>query len=120
VLMTVATWVPEDYSLARFHASKLGYGLHQMPLELWGDPQHVQHAVATHNAVVRRVAQESQGVRFVDQARLLAGRPGWFNDPCHLSVRGPHRFVHNLLPAVLPAIRAHRDGTAALVSEHTR
>jgi hypothetical protein len=120
VLMTFATWVPEDYSLERFQASKLGYGLHQMALELWGDPHHVQHAVATHNAVVRRVAQEGHGVRFVDQARLLAGRPGWFNDPCHLSLRGAHRFVHNLLPAVLPAIRGHRDGTAALVSEHTR
>ena len=120
VLMTVATWVPQDYSLERFHASKLGYGLHEMPLELWGDPSHVQRAVALHNTVVRAIAQDSQGVRFVDQARLLAGRPGWFNDPCHLSLRGAHRFVHNLLPVVLPALRSHQDGAAALVSEQPR
>ena len=112
--------MPRDYSLERFHASQLGYGLHQMPLELWGDPNAVQRAVAAHNAVVRRVAQDSQGVRFVDQARLLEGRPGWFNDPCHLSLRGAHRFVHNLLPVALPALRDHRDGAAALVSEHPR
>jgi hypothetical protein len=120
VLMTVATWVPEGYSLERFHASQLGYGLHEMPLELWGDPSNVQRAVAEHNAVVRRVAQDSPGVRFVDQARMLAGRPGWFNDPCHLSLRGAHRFVRNLLPVVLPALRDHRDGAAAFASEHAR
>jgi hypothetical protein len=120
VLMTVATWVPEGYSLERFHASQLGYGLHETPLELWGDPSNVQRAVAAHNAVVRRVAQDSQGVRFVDQADLLAGRPGWFNDPCHLSLRGAHRFVRNLLPVVLPALRDHPDGAAALVSEQAR
>ena len=112
LLMTFATWVPKDYSFERFKAGQLGYGLHDTPLELWGYPDDVQRAVAAHNAVVRAVADGNRGVGFVDQARLLAGDPRWFNDPCHLSLRGAHRFVRNLLPVVLPTLR-DRHGDAA-------
>jgi hypothetical protein len=113
LLMTFATWVPEDYSLERFEAGQLGYGLHETPLELWGDPRAVQRAVAAHNAVVRRLTRENSDVKFVDQARLLAGEPRWFNDPCHLSLSGAHRFVHNLLPASLATLRERQDGGPA-------
>jgi hypothetical protein len=109
LLMTFATWVPQDYSLERFSTGQLPYGLHETPLELWGDPYDVQRAVAVHNAVVRAVANENRGVGFVDQARLLAGEPRWFNDPCHLSLLGARRFVHNLLPAAKPALRKARS-----------
>jgi hypothetical protein len=118
VLMTFATWVPQDYTLERFRSGQLAYGLHETPLELWGDPDDVQRAVAAHNAVIRAVADENRGVGFVDQARLLAGEPRWFNDPCHLSLRGARRFVRNLLPVILPALREVRSPDGHVHDEH--
>jgi hypothetical protein len=106
LLMTFAMWIPDDYSLERFKAAGLGYGLHLAPLEMWGAPLQVRHAVDVHNAVIRGVAREHPSARFVDQAARLGGNAHWFNDPCHLSLRGARRFVHNLLPAVLPTLRA--------------
>ncbi len=114
LLMTFATWVPADYSLERFQAGQLGYGMHLTPLELWGDPAHVQRAVAAHNEVIRALAREYPAVRFVDQAALLAGNPRSFNDPCHLTLWGAHRFVENLLPAAVEILRPRQPaGTAA-------
>jgi hypothetical protein len=108
LLMTFATWVPEDYTREAFVAGRLAYGLHETPLELWGAPANVQAAVAVHNDVIRALAAELPDVRFVDQARLLAGDHRAFNDPCHLSLHGAHRFVANLLPAALEVLRHPR------------
>ena len=106
LLMTFAIRVPPDYSLERFQAGQLGYGMmHRTPLELWGEPEHVQRAVAAHNEVIRALAGEYPGVRFVDQAELIAGDRRSFNDPCHLTLWGSHRFVENLLPAALETLR---------------
>lgn len=110
LLMTFATAVPPGYSGERFHASRLGYGLHSTPLELWGEPDNVQRAVAAHNEVLRSLARERPDVGFVDQARLLDGNLRWFDDPCHLSLRGSHRLVRNALPMVLRALREPRNG----------
>ena len=118
LLMTFATWIPEDYSLARFQEDRLGYGLHLTPLELWGEPLNVQRAVAAHNAVVHALAREYPQVGFVDQARLLGGKARWFNDPCHLTLLGAHRFVRNLLPVVLQTLRERKP--AGLVSPSPR
>jgi hypothetical protein len=107
LLMTFATWVPGDYSREAFVAGRLAYPLHETPLELWGAPANVQAAVAVHNDVIRMLAAESPTVPFVDQARLLAGDQRAFNDPCHLSLEGAHRFVANLLPAALAALHRH-------------
>ena len=112
LLMTFATWVPENYTVERFEAGELGYGLHETPLELWGDPRAVQRAVAAHNAVVTELARENPEIGFVDQARLLAGQPRWFNDPCHLTLSGAHRFVHNLMPVALATLRQQQAGPA--------
>jgi hypothetical protein len=112
LLMTFATWVPENYTVERFEAGELGYGLHETPLELWGEPHAVERAVAAHNAVVSALAREHPDVKFVDQARLLAGQPRWFNDPCHLTLSGAHRFVRNLLPAALETLRQQQAGQA--------
>jgi hypothetical protein len=51
-------------------------------------------------------------VLFVDQASLMTGSALWFNDFCHLTVAGSSRFVENLLPVVLPALRARGAGRA--------
>lgn len=122
LLMTFAIWVPRDYSLERFQAGQLGYGTHVTPLELWGEPEHVQRAVAAHNEVVRALAREYPAMRFVDQAALLAEDRRSFNDPCHLTLWGAHRFVENLLPAAVETLRQRQPAgpAAALVGDGAR
>jgi hypothetical protein len=112
LLATFATRLPADYSLEAFRAGRLDYGLHRTPIEDWGRREDVVGAIAAHNEVVRRLAARGQGVLFVDQAGLMAGSALWFNDFCHLTVAGSSRFVENLLPVVLPAVRAREAGRA--------
>jgi hypothetical protein len=97
LLMTFATHLPEDYSLEAFEKKRLDYGLHVIPIELWGAPEHVLKAVAVQNEVVLSLAAQHEGVLFVDQATLMAGFPRYFNDVCHFTVAGSSKFVEYLL-----------------------
>jgi hypothetical protein len=97
LLMTFATYVPEDYSLEAFKEKRLDYGSHWTPIEIWGAREHVLKTVAVHNEIVRSLAAQHEGVLFVDQARLMAGNPLYFNDPCHFTVVGSLKFVEYLL-----------------------
>ena len=69
LLMTFATYVPEDYSLEAFKEKRLDYGLHLTPLEVWGAREHVLETVAVQNEIVRSLAAQHEGVLFVDQAK---------------------------------------------------
>ena len=106
LLMTFATYVPEDYSLEAFEAKRLDYGLHLTPLEVWGTREHVLETVAVHNEIVRSLAAKHEGVLFVDQASLMAGSPRYFNDPCHFTAVGSSKFVEYLLMGLLPSLRS--------------
>jgi hypothetical protein len=106
LLMTFATYVPEDYSLEAFTAKRLDYGLSLTPLELWGAPEYVLETVAVHNEIVRSLAAQHEGVLFVDQARLMLGDHHYFNDPCHFTVAGSSKFVENLLASLLPSLQS--------------
>jgi hypothetical protein len=107
LLMTFATYVPDNYSLQAFKEKRLGYGLHRKPIEDWGRREDVLHSVALQNEVVRKLAARHQDALFVDQAKLMAGSPRYFNDPCHFTVAGSSRFADNLLEVLLPVLRAH-------------
>ncbi|MGH2373611.1 MAG: hypothetical protein ACRDIC_09090 [bacterium] len=104
MLMTYATYVPDDYTPEAFQEKRLAYGLHLIPIELWGRREDVMGAVAAQNAVVRGLAERHRDVLFVDQATLMAGSPLYFNDACHLTVAGSSKFVENLLPHLLPLL----------------
>src|SRR5215471_18610955 len=106
LLMTFATYVPEDYSLEAFKAKRLDYGLHGTPIEMWGTREHVLETVAVHNEIVRSLAAQHAGVLFVDQANLMAGNPRYFNDPCHFTAVGSSKFVEYLLMGLLPSLRS--------------
>lgn len=106
LLMTFATYVPEDYSLEAFKAKRLDYGLHLTPLEIWGAREHVLETVAVHNEIVRNLAAQHEGVLFVDQASLMAGSPRYFNDPCHFTAVGSSKFVEYLLMGLLPSLQS--------------
>jgi len=83
MLLTFAAYVPDNHSLE-------------------GRREYVLHALAVQNEAVRTLAAEHEGVLFVDQARLMAGSPRYFNDPCHFTVVGASRFAENVVAALLP------------------
>jgi len=101
MLMTFATYVPDDYSFEAFKQKRLDYGLHLSPIEQWGRREHVLAAVAAHNQVVRNMLAEHDGLLFVDQAALMTASARYFNDPCHLTVDGSSKFVEHLLAVLL-------------------
>lgn len=106
LLMTFATHVPHDYSKEALEEKRLDYGLHLFPLEIWGTPEHVVDTVAVHNGVVRSVAADGpDNILFVDQARLLDGKPRYFNDPCHLTAAGSAEFARSILEVFVPTQR---------------
>ncbi|HET9298966.1 MAG TPA: hypothetical protein VFO11_03415 [Candidatus Polarisedimenticolaceae bacterium] len=104
LLLTFATHVPANYERLAFKKGQLDYGRHLVPLEMWGAPDHVQAAVAAHNAVVRDLAAHTPGVRFVDVEQRLSGQARYFNDPCHLTVEGSMAFADALAPTVLDVL----------------
>jgi hypothetical protein len=104
MVMTFATYVPDHYSLEAFEQKRLGYGLHFKPIEDWGRREYVVKAVEVQNEAVRRLAAQHKGVLLVDQARLMAASPRYFNDPCHFTVVGATRFVENVVAALLPTL----------------
>jgi hypothetical protein len=101
LLMTFATYVPENYSREAFKQKQLDYGLHRSPIHWWGLPEHVLATVAVHNEIVRSMAARHKNVLFVDQASQLPGSARYFNDPCHLTGLGSTKFVENLI-RILP------------------
>lgn len=105
LLMTFALYVPKNYSLDAFRAKRLDYVLHVSAIEIWGEPENVQGAVASHNEVVRNMIQERRDVLFVDQATLMNGPSRYFNDPCHFTVSGSSQFVDNIMRTVLPILK---------------
>jgi hypothetical protein len=101
LLMTFATYVPENYSREAFNKKQLDYVLHRAPIEWWGRPEHILATVAVHNEIVRRMAAQLKNVLFVDQARLMDGSARYFNDPAHLTLLGSHKFVENVVSVLL-------------------
>ena len=99
VLMTFASFIPEDYSLDRFKAGDLPYNnpsrYDYCAVELWGDTAYVKEGLERHNAIIFRLANEL-GVDLIDQDERLSGDPGNFGDPVHFSEAGTDRFIANL------------------------
>jgi hypothetical protein len=62
LLVTFATYVPENYSLEAFKEKRLDYGLHLTPIDVWGDREHVLQTVAVHNEIVRSLAAQHEEV----------------------------------------------------------
>ena len=97
LLMTFATYVPENYSREAFNKKQLDYTLHRAPIEWWGLREHVLATVAVHNEIVRDLAQRHRNVLFVDQAHLIPGSGRYFNDPCHFTALASNEFVKNIV-----------------------
>lgn len=100
VLMSFASYVPTNYTYARFRAGELDYseGAFDIPVEKWGRREDIAPIMAVHNQAARQVADEIQTV-WVDQAALLQG-PAYFCDVCHLSPAGCEQFARNTVAAI--------------------
>ena len=102
MLMTIASWVPADYSPGAFAARKLDYGLHRLPIEALGRREYVVRTVALHNDIIRRLAAGRPNTLFVDQAALMEGSGRNFDDPFHLTIAGSVAFVDHVMAVLRP------------------
>ena len=100
LLMTFATHLPDDYTEEAFRAKTLDYGAHTSPLELWGEAAHVMAAIDAHNALVRELGSQREGVHFVDLDRIMPKNGELFDDVCHLTPTGSAFFAARVLAAV--------------------
>jgi prepilin-type processing-associated H-X9-DG protein len=102
MLMTSAWWLPANYSHDAFIQKRLDYGLHRLPIELWGRHEDVVAALAAQNDAARRLAASHRGVVLVDQARLMEGSAKNFDDPFHLTIEGSISFARHIVDALRP------------------
>jgi hypothetical protein len=107
LLMTFATYVPENYSREAFNSKQLDYDLHRAPIEWWGTREHIMATVAVHNEIIRHMAAQHPNVLFVDQASLMPRSGRYFNDPCHFTVLGATKFVDNMVRVLLASDKSN-------------
>ena len=101
VLMTFASYIPNDYSLSKFKGKLLDYGRHRCPVEDWGYPQSVAKGIKVHNEIIREAAMHYNNLVFVDQDKLIPKSGLYFDDICHLTEKGCEKFVDNILEALI-------------------
>lgn len=108
LLMTFAYYRHPDYDETAFRKGRLGYAGEGLPIESWGNPDHVVAAIEAHNHVVRELSREF-GPYFVDQAARMPEDARLFRDICHFSDEGSRVFVDNLLDVAIAAVQAGND-----------
>ena len=111
VLMTFAYHLPATYTLERFEAGDLDYGLHSCAVEIWGLPEHVRTGLDAHNRVIRDLGRRyGEKVVLVDQERDMPRGGRYFNDICHLTQWGCGAFAANIVRQVQGMIEPRAVG----------
>jgi len=118
LLMSFASYVPNNYSREAFDAKTLDYVTEHgpidytpSPVEAWGLRKNVIKGITVHNHIIRDLSVKYDHVSFVDQEKLIPQRGLYFTDICHLSGAGIERFVDNMLNVVLQKMMVD-DGSA--------
>ena len=88
LLVTFAIHVPKDYTWRKLWEGKLDYASANVPVEIWGEREHVETTLALHNSVIRNLAAAHPDVHMYDMALALPRSHRSFNDPCHLTAEG--------------------------------
>ena len=101
LLATYAYHLPANYQKDAFHAKKLDYNAHRMPVEAWGQPEHIKIGLEKHNGIIRRLANDKK-VPCVEIANRIAGQAANFDDICHLTQQGSRRFAEIIAPLLSP------------------
>lgn len=109
VLMTFASFIPDDYSQEKFSSGELPYNnptrYDYCPVELWGDVAYVKKGLQRLNAIVRRLASELD-VDLIEQAERLSAVSLNFGDSVHFSELGTDRFIANITDYLLEDLGA--------------
>ncbi len=100
VLMTFASYVPENYSLENFNKRLLDYGSYYCPIEIWGSPENIKKGILTNNQTIEDLIQYYTNITFIDQDKLVPKNGNYFDDPCHFSQKGYQEFTSNILDAL--------------------
>ena len=111
LLLTMASYIPEDYSRARFDAGQLDYGPGDVrhAAELWGRPDQVASGIAEHNRRSRLVADWFDNVTLLDIAARIPADGRHFCDPCHLTAAGQRRFVDDVAAVIVELLTRDRE-----------
>jgi hypothetical protein len=115
LLMTYAWHIPDDYTYKGFKRKQIDYATHRVAVEGWGSAESVATGLRAHNEVVRELAAEHPEALFVDQEALIPGEGLYWNDVCHLTVRGTALFAGNAADAIQSAglLKEDRQAGAA-------
>jgi hypothetical protein len=113
VLASYAWYVPDDYSYQRFEERALDYRYERrfVPLEVWGQADHVILGLREHNRVLHRLGQTDLVARFVDVDASIPKEGRYWSDVCHLSGKGAQLFARVIVPALLEVSGAVASGT---------
>ena len=104
IMMTFASYIPDNYSLENFYKLQLDYNLHDSAIELWGLPGNVRTSIEKNNSSIRRLAKQNTDITFVDMAKIIPNGRVFYNDVCHLTHTGSELFVKNLVDATIPIL----------------
>jgi len=106
VILTMASYLPEDYTRQAFLEGGLDYGTGEVSYaaELWGEPGQVVAAIAEHNRRTRAVARRHGHVRLVDLEKSIEASGRNFSDICHLTRVGRQRLVDAVVPVVVEIV----------------
>ena len=112
VLMSLAWYVPPNYSREAFTRKELDYGRHREPIELWGLPPNVVAGINAHNQVMKELSASHPEARFIDMEREMPKEGRYFDDICHLTQAGCELFAHSLAPQLVELWKSKHPGPA--------
>ncbi len=96
LMMSFASFVPDNYSLESFAEKSLEYSSNQYPIEIWGQFENIIKGLGVHNQVLSNISKNHNQVLFVDQNQLIPKDGIHFNDICHLTNDGCFKFTENI------------------------
>ncbi len=110
LLLTMASYLPANYTRQGFEAGTLDYGPGdaRYATELWGEPVQVAAGISEHNKRTREVAHRHAIADLVDLEKRIASDGGNFSDICHLTTAGQQRFVNAVVPNAVRILQAAR------------
>lgn len=95
-LLTVATYIPQDYTEEKFVAGKLDYAHPRLRVAVWGNATDVRNCIGRHNQIIRDLAAEYSNVHLIDMESAIPQDGRYFDDACHLSPLGKEQFFRAL------------------------
>lgn len=120
IVVTLAWYVPSNYTLEAFRRKTLDYGTMRYPIELWGIPSNVVAGIQAHNEVVRQLGSEHPESILVDAALEVPPSGLYFDDICHLTDEGCEILASEISHALIKVWRQKHSALDNGKSPHGR